>query len=121
MEKTEDGIQADCVTWFNNNYCLKTMKNRMLIYSVPNGGYRNPIEAKKLKLTGTLAGVADLHVILPNKVIFVEMKRSNGVLSDSQKDFKSRVNSLGFEYHVCWSFEDFKTLIEYQIEKLKLC
>ena len=53
----EDNLQKACVTWFRLQY------PDVVIFAIPNGGSRNPIEAAKLKATGTLAGVADLFVM----------------------------------------------------------
>lgn len=114
----EDEIQHKCYIWFNNNYCVDFPKgniNRCMIYAIPNGGSRNILEAKKLKNTGVLGGVYDLEITLPNKVIYVEMKAPDGRLSDNQKDFKKRKEALGFTCLECWSFEEFKSLIEDQL------
>lgn len=108
---SEDQIQQQIFTWYNNNYCLKNQNPRHIIFSVPNGGSRNILEAKKMKLTGTLAGVSDLIIIQPNKTIFIEVKTEKGIQSDVQKDFQSRVDNLGFEYLIVRSLEDFKNKI----------
>lgn len=108
---SEDQIQQQIFTWYNNNYCLKNHNQRHIIFSVPNGGSRNILEAKKMKLTGTLAGVSDLIIIQQNKTIFVEVKTEKGIQSDVQKDFQTRVSNLGFEYLIVRSLEDFKNKI----------
>lgn len=108
---SEDQIQQQIFTWYNNNYCLKNHNTRHIIFSVPNGGSRNILEAKKMKLTGTLAGVSDLIIIQQNKTIFVEVKTEKGIQSDVQKDFQTRVGNLGFEYLIVRSLEDFKNKI----------
>ena len=65
----EESIQVACVKWFRLQY------PNLVIFAVPNGGSRNLYEAKNMKESGTLAGVADL-VIVGNggRVLFVEMK-----------------------------------------------
>ena len=108
---TEDYIQSQIVLDFNNKYCLKHHNPRCLIYAVPNGGSRNIIEAKKLKATGTLSGVSDLVVHLPNKVLYIEVKLPLGVQSDKQKDFQNRIEMLGFDYYIVRSLEDFNKII----------
>lgn len=108
---SEDQIQQQIFTWYNNNYCLKNHNPRHIIFSIPNGGSRNILEAKKMKLTGTLAGVSDLIIIQQNKTIFVEVKTEKGIQSDVQKDFQTRVSNLGFEYLIVRSLEDFKNKI----------
>ena len=109
--KIEDRLQAEIVKWFNNEFCLKFHNPRYLIFSVPNGGNRNKIEAMTFKATGLLSGVSDLIVVLPNKVYFVELKtedlqKSNQ--SEEQKDFQKRVEELGFEYKLIRTLNEFK-------------
>ncbi len=104
---SEDQLQQKCVTYFVNEY-QRLCKG--FIFSVPNGGSRNPVEAKKLKATGQTAGVSDLIVILPNKVLFIELKTPTGIQSEVQKSFESRITVLGQEYHICRSLEEFQTL-----------
>jgi len=106
---TEDQLQQKCVIEFKNNYQIKGLG---LIFSVPNGGTRNILEAKKLKLTGQLAGVSDLVVLLYQKTIFFELKAEKGVQSDVQKLFETNVKKLGFEYHIIKSLEQFKNILE---------
>ena len=50
----EESIQVACVKWFRLQY------PNLVIFAVPNGGSRNLYEAKNMKESGTLAGVADL-------------------------------------------------------------
>jgi Holliday junction resolvase len=79
-----------------------------LIFSVPNGGSRNKIEAIKLKRTGLLAGIPDLICLMPNKkVVFIEMKkRKNGKLTLSQKVIFPIIESFGFDILICEGFEE---------------
>jgi hypothetical protein len=107
----ENNLQADIYKWFNNTYCLKNMANRGLIFSIPNGGTRNIREAMTFKATGLLKGASDMVVIFPNgKLCFVELKISKGIQSAEQKDFECRVSSLGYEYHLIRSLDEFKLL-----------
>lgn len=107
---TEDQLQQQIYTWYNNKFCLKNHNPRHVIFSVPNGGSRNVIEAKKMKATGLLPGVSDLIILQQGKTLFIELKIEKGVQSESQKDFEERVKLLGFEYHLIRSLESFKAL-----------
>lgn len=101
---TESQLQQQMVIEFRNNY-------KGLIFSVPNGGSRNPIEAKNLKLTGSLAGVSDLIVIQQNRIIFVEVKIEKEIQSDLQIKFQNNVELLGFYYFLVRSLEEFKAIL----------
>jgi hypothetical protein len=105
---SEDTIQADIFKWYHNTYCTIKNNPQHIIFSVPNGGTRNKSEAMKLKATGLLAGVSDLIIIQPNKILFVEVKTSSGIQSDKQKDFERKVTDNGFKYILVRSLEDFK-------------
>lgn len=120
MNNKEDILQSQCYLWLNNNYCLKHHTPRLCVFSVPNGGSRNPIEAKKLKATGMKAGVSDMIVLLPNaKTLFIELKTETGIQSDVQKEFEQHVVSLGFEYHLIRSLEQFKKVIYEHTDKMR--
>lgn len=90
----EDLIQESIVK------AVKLFYPKDLIFAVPNGGYRTKTNAKTLKRTGTTAGVADLIFLFNGKTIFIEVKTTKGVLSDSQKEFKKIVENKGHKYWV---------------------
>ena len=104
----EDLLQQKCVIWFKNNY---QMHGKGLCFSVPNGGTRNIIEAKKLKATGTMPGVSDLIVVLDSKVLFIELKTDIGKQSDAQKIFENKITNLNHEYILIRNEEEFKNTI----------
>jgi tRNA(Phe) wybutosine-synthesizing methylase Tyw3 len=104
----EDVLQSKIVVWFKNNYQIN---GKGVVFSVPNGGSRNIIEAKKLKETGLMAGVSDLIIVLNSKVLFIELKTDVGIQSDTQKKFENLVTNLNHKYHIIRSLEEFKTLI----------
>jgi hypothetical protein len=108
----EDVLQAKIVVWFKNEYQIN---GKGVIFSVPNGGSRNVIEAKKLKATGLLAGVSDLIIVLESKVLFIELKTDVGIQSDTQKKFQNLVTNLNHEYHIIRSLEQFKELIWHEL------
>ena len=103
----EESIQVACVKWFRLQY------PNLVIFAVPNGGSRNLYEAKNMKESGTLAGVADL-VIVGNggKVLFVEMKAGKNKQEDSQVLFQNKVEKLGHKYIICRSKEQFMKKID---------
>lgn len=102
---SEDQLQQQIIIWFKNEY---QMNGKGLIFSVPNGGTRNMLEAKKLKQTGAMAGVSDLIVLLNGKCLFIELKIEKGIQSEVQKIFENKVKLLGFDYYLVRSIEEFK-------------
>lgn len=126
-DKTESRIQQEIVIYFNNNYCLKHHKPRCSIFSVPNEGVMQLGNILRMRFkqinfediikkilfglisTGLKKGVSDLIVLMPKRVIFVEVKTPTGSQSPDQKEFESLVKNLGFEYYLIRSLQDFKT------------
>jgi len=57
------------------------------------------------------AGSPDFYVFLPNgKTIMLEVKNEKGKLSESQQEFKDRVERLGFRYEVARSVDEVEQL-----------
>ena len=111
----EDEEQIAFINWFKSKY------KDYLIFSVPNGGSRNKVEASKLKKTGLLSGIPDLIILMPNReVLFLEMKRQKGgVLSLVQKVVINLVEKLGFTVLIGYGFLDAKSKFEnYLLQKV---
>lgn len=101
-KKTEHEIQKSVVRWFKKEF------PEYIIFSTNNEAtYNNSYFLE----SGVLQGVSDLVVILPNKVLFIELKTERGKQSKSQKEFEAKITSLGYEYLIIRSLEDFKELI----------
>ena len=115
MKNEEAILQAQCVKWFTNNYCLKYHNPRGLIFSVPNElGKTNALQTMLAKACGLLGGVSDTIVILPrtSELIFLEFKTEVGVQSAVQIEFEERVKAHGFRYELVRDFETFKKIVE---------
>jgi|TARA_R100001163_G_scaffold60587_1_gene49996 hypothetical protein len=112
---TESRIQQDCIRYFRNMYCLKHHKPQMVMFSVPNEG-KDLREQLKKKATGLMKGVSDTIIIFPNKVVFCEFKDLKGKQRPDQKLFQEKVILLGHDYWIVRSIEEFKHLIEKEIE-----
>lgn len=106
MRHRESIIQQNCVRWFRLQY----PKLARLLFAVPNGGARRPIEGAIMKAEGTLAGVSDLLLLYPSKgfhALCIEMKTEKGRQQPSQKLFQAAVEEMGYKYVICRSFEGF--------------
>lgn len=103
---TEEQLQQQIIIFERNNYSIK---NKSLIFSIPNGGSRNVAEALNLKRTGLTAGVSDLILIIKDKIYFIELKTETGKQSTAQKDFETKVNDFGFEYLIFRNLEQYKS------------
>lgn len=83
----------------------------LLIFHVPNGEHRHIAVAKKLQRMGVLPGVADFLCFTPSRKIAIELKDEAGEQSKEQERFEKRWRSLGGEYHLCRTLENFKQLV----------
>ena len=103
---SESKHQSALIKWFRIYYPDK------LIFSIPNGGLRNPKEASKLKLEGLLKGIPDLFI--PHLKLFIEMKNDNGKVSENQKEIIHQLTDMGYQVIVCYSFLEAKNkILEY--------
>ena len=89
------------------------------------------IAEAKAKAAGKLKGVADLTVFLPNKILFIELKRSRKTLksgklsvshtntSPEQLKFLETVNTFVYAVGmVCYGYIEAKTFIENEINQI---
>lgn len=106
MKQEESRLQQHCVNWFRYQY----PKYALLLFAVPNGGFRNEATARRMKAEGVVAGVADLILMLPSAqyhALCIEMKTEKGRQSDKQKEWQAAVEKVGFKYVICHSFQEF--------------
>lgn len=86
-----------------------------LLYHIPNGGSRNPIEAHNLKAQGVKAGVPDICLPVPNLVntaLYIELKRRRGgKVSDEQRGWIAALNRVGNRAVVCRGWEEARDVI----------
>ena len=106
LTKSEDKIQQEIFMYANNKFCTKMDNPQCVIFAVPN---QNQFKLTKI---GVVSGVSDMIMILPEKVIFLEIKTPTGKQSTKQKEFEEKVKKLGHKYFILRSLEDFKNKVE---------
>ena len=88
-----------------------------LLYSIPNGGSRNKIEAANLKRQGVKPGVADTILQIPKKGfagLCIEFKTKTGKQSDEQKEYQRQAELVGNKYVIVRSVgQAIKVMREY--------
>lgn len=123
LEQSEDVLQANCIKWAWN----ERPQTRRLIWAVPNGGWRNAIEAQKLQATGTLRGVWDVHMFWYGEFVVFEMKVGNNQLTVDkivrgkklfgQKEWGDLICKHGGRKFVCRTVEEFKEALDNIIQQ----
>ena len=91
--------------------------------SIPNSTYTKSWKQKaKNKAEGLRAGLPDLLIVLPNLLLFIEMKRTKGgVVSPVQKEWIEALNKIdGVKAIVCKGADEAIENIETITKNLKL-
>lgn len=86
-----------------------------LLHAVPNGGRRDPVEAKHLKEEGVKPGVPDLDLPVPRgkyNGLRIEMKTETGCASPDQKWWINELIKQGYFCEVCHGWESAVKVIE---------
>lgn len=107
MQHEESRLQQSCVKWFRYQF----PRLALVLFAVPNGGSRRRVEGAIMKAEGVQAGVSDLLLLCPNQEyhgLCIEMKTPKGRQSPSQRTWQQAIESLGYKYTVCRSFNDFR-------------
>ena len=109
--KTEHIEQSIFVNYVRNKY------TNLLIFAIPNGGMRHPVEALKLKHEGVVPGIPDLFV--PELKLFIEMKREIGHFKKYQREISEQLQKSGYLFFVGYGYVDAIQKFEKIIEKVK--
>ena len=89
-------------------------KLRDYLFAIPNGGNRNPREAKRLKQLGVTPGIMDLMLAIPTQkycVLFIEIKRPatafhvQGSTSAQQRNKIKLFNEIGYKAVIAYGSE----------------
>ena len=127
---TESIEQQKLIQW------LKVKK--IFHFAVPNGSVLKgtPLQRAKqmqrLKNEGLLVGVSDIVVMLPNKILFIELKRARKTLtsgklsishtkvSGEQKSFMKRVNEFDYaDAYIAYGANEAMQIIQNNLEQTK--
>lgn len=75
----------------------------MFCIHVPNGGFRNKIEAFNLKRQGVLSGCPDILIF--DRHIAIELKVKGNKVTENQKEFMSQLEEVGWFCIVAYNLE----------------
>ncbi|WP_370522979.1 VRR-NUC domain-containing protein [Dysgonomonas sp. HDW5B] len=90
-----------------------------LLFTVPNGGSRNIIEAKNLKAQGVKSGVSDVLLLIPKKgysCLCIEFKTPTSRQSDEQIAFQYQAEEYGNKYVVVRSVKEAIDTLKWYLE-----
>lgn len=98
------------------SWATKTGDKRLeLLFHIPNGGYRRPLEAVLLKASGLKPGIPDLFLPVPSSGksgLFIELKKRDGTLRHLQQDWLDRLGANGYAAEVAFGWRHAADIIE---------
>lgn len=88
-----------------------------LLFAIPNGGYRHPLEARNLKLQGVKAGIPDIFLpVARGKYhgLWIELKVGKNKTTESQNLWLKALDRENYKVIVCYGSEiAIKEIINY--------
>ena len=111
--------QAAVIKWSQQATIRSRWPELELLHHIPNGGTRDPVEAKHLKQQGVKRGVPDLCLPVPRKGfhgLYIELKTEKGRATDEQKWWGEQLTIQGYCWRVCHGWEDAAQTIEAYLE-----
>ena len=86
-----------------------------LLYHIPNGGSRDPVEARHLRDRGVKRGVPDLCLPVPRgryHGLYIELKTETGCASREQEEWGERLCGQGYAWRICHGWQEAATILE---------
>ena len=94
------------------DYLRYAAKPDVYFFAIPNQSNRHISNASKMKAEGVRSGIADLCFMFPaGRVAWLEMKRPDGALSDTQKNFRDICAALGHAWGLAKSVDEALALL----------
>ena len=91
-----------------------------MLHHIPNGGTRDPVEAKNLLRAGVKKGVPDLSLPVARRGfhgLYIELKRENGIVSAEQKWWIEELTAQRYLARVCFGCREAAKLLEWYLQK----
>ncbi len=104
MVQHESSLQIQIIRSISSHPILS-----QYVFHIPNGGYRNYREAKKLKSMGVKKGVSDLFLPYPNILyhgLWQEVKSHKGHISEEQKEWIFKMRKVGYAAEAVRNLEE---------------
>jgi hypothetical protein len=95
-------------------------KQNILHFAIPNGGSRHMLEAINLKRSGVMPGVPDMCIPVPHagfNGLYIELKKSNGKLSDTQQEWLDKLAKNGYCAKVAYGYDEAVNIVQQYFER----
>lgn len=110
--------QAAVIKWSQQPEIRRQWPELALLHHIPNGGTRDPVEAKHLKQQGVKKGVPDLCLPVPHgryHGLYIEMKREGESPSEDQKWWGEKLQLYGYSWAVCRGYEEAVSVLQWYL------
>lgn len=100
--------QSFVIKWTEQPSIRSQWPELKLLYHIPNGGTRDPVEAKHMKEQGVKRGVPDLHLPVARgryHGLYIEMKTDSGHTTPDQDWWGEQLHAQGYACVVCHGWE----------------
>ena len=117
--ESEYSQQVALFAWVSQN--LKVRPALGMLFAIKNEEKSgSAIAGARFKAAGVRAGVPDLFLAQPcgqYAGLFIEMKKRDGKVSDSQKIWHEKLRKNFYRVEVCWSWVEAKGVIESYLDE----
>lgn len=106
---TEAQHQMNVIKWSQQPTIRHKYPELKLLFHIPNGGRRDPVEAKHFKLQGVKRGVPDLCLPVPKgdyHGLYIEMKTETGRTSEYQDWWLDELKKNNYRCAVCHGWKE---------------
>jgi len=124
ITESEHIEQRNLFLWAKDCVNLNIYPELEMMFAIPNvsygGGKANLIRGAKLKAEGRKSGVPDIFLPVARRSyngLFIEMKASDGRVSDNQKDWINKLQGQGYLAEVCIGCQQAEELIEWYLNE----
>lgn len=110
--------QAAVFKWSRQPAIRRQWPELALLHHIPNGGSRDPVEAKHLQQQGLKPGVPDLCLPVARgryHGLYIEMKTDEGKASLEQKWWGEHLLAQGYMWEVCHGWQAAVAVLEWYL------
>lgn len=110
--------QAAVMKWSRQPHVRAQWPELALLYHIPNGGTRDPIEGRHLKQQGVKRGVPDLCLPVARgeyHALYIELKTDTGRATQEQKWWGEHLLAQRNKWQVCHGWEAAVATLEWYL------
>ena len=113
---TEAQHQMAIIKWSQQPSVRSKWPELSLLHHIPNGGNRDVVEARHLKMQGLRKGVPDLHLPVARgqyHSLYIELKTGKGRVSQEQLWWGEKLQEQGNYWALCRGWEEATQTLEW--------